>query len=104
MISNTPGKCCSNCSDCNHRMRAPGRRRKCCNEGPDDPSKLENHFQPGWWVGKENCRSLHGTPGQVGFAPTACRGRRDDKGEGLAHLSSCERGIERDAALHRRAL
>ena len=26
-----------------------------------------------------NCRSLHGKPGQVGFAPTARRGRRDDK-------------------------
>src|SRR5882757_2770387 len=30
--------------------------------------------------GPRNCRSLHGKPGQVGFAPTARRGRRDDKG------------------------
>jgi hypothetical protein len=28
-----------------------------------------------------HCRFLHGTPGQVGFAPTARRGRRNDKKE-----------------------
>jgi hypothetical protein len=35
-------------------------------------------------AGGGNRSSLHGTPGQVGFAPAARRGRRDDKGEGGA--------------------
>jgi hypothetical protein len=34
-----------------------------------------------------NCRSL-------GCAPTASRGRRDDKGEGSAHLSRCYQGMD----------
>src|SRR3984957_6456704 len=36
MISNMPGKCCRNCSRCNHKMRAPSRRWKRCNEIADD--------------------------------------------------------------------
>jgi VWFA-related protein len=51
---------------------------------------VENHFQEGFGVGKENCRSL-------GFAPTARRGRRDDKVEGSAHLGSRYRRMDRAA-------
>jgi VWFA-related protein len=53
-----------------------------------DVYDVESHFQEGSYLGEENRRSL-------GFAPTAGRGRRDDKGEGSAHLSSRCRGMER---------
>jgi hypothetical protein len=76
---------------------------------------VNNHFQEGPWVGKENCRSL-GFPGfpvdlvgvdrlhavfsygkpHTRLCPVQ-RGRksgfaRDDKGEGSAHLSNCDKG------------